>query len=520
MTTAIVPSDVEAFRRALCARFGLQFDESRVPPLADLLRRRAGAAGLAVPAYLARLERDPAPAELRVLAQEVTVGETFFFRNADQFRALTESVLPERVRALGGVRRLRLLSAGCASGEEAFTLVMALREAGIDATWDLTVVGADVNPAALARAARGRFGEWSLRETPEPARRRWFRTEGREAVLDPSIRGHVRFVERNLNDPASDLWQPGSWDVVFCRNVLMYLVPDAARGVIHRIARSLVPGGHVFLGHAETLRGLSSAFHLVHTHGTFYYRRREAGERPGGHADGAPDAAGDAAPAGPVAGADAEPPADAWVDAIRNAAERIAALTSAPPPPFAEGDGAPAADPAVAAPSFPAWDLTLALELVRLERYADALDAVRALPAESSADPDVALLHASILTHCGRLTEAEDLCRALLVADELNAAAHFLLALCREGAGDLVRAAEHDRTAAYLDPAFAMPRLHLGRIARRQGDPRRARDELERALPMLEREDAARILLFGGGFGRSALVALCRSELAACGGRP
>lgn len=92
------------------------------------------------------------------------------------------------------------------------------------------------------------------------------------------------------------------------------------------------------------------------------------------------------------------------------------------------------------------------------------------------------------------------------------------MALCREHAGDRAGAVEHDQAAAYIDPGFAMPRLHLGLIARRSGDPEGARRELEQALVLIVREDAARILLYGGGFSREALTRLCRSELRARGG--
>ena len=103
--------------------------------------------------------------------------------------------------------------------------------------------------------------------------------------------------------------------------------------------------------------------------------------------------------------------------------------------------------------------------------------------------------------------------------DELNAGAHYVLALCREHSGDGSAAAEHDRVAAYLDPGFAMPRLHLGLMARRAGDREAARRELTQALFLLEREDAARLLLFGGGFNREALVALCDLALRESGGK-
>jgi chemotaxis protein methyltransferase CheR len=165
-----------------------------------------------------------------------------------------------------------------------------------------------------------------------------------------------------------------------------------------------------------------------------------------------------------------------------------------------------------------AWDRTVAIELLRREKFSEAMDLLRALPAESKTDPDAQLLIAVLLTNGGDLPEAEKVCRHVLNLDELNAGAHYLMALCREHAGDQASAVQHDQTAAYLDSAFAMPHLHLGLVAKRSADMETARRELGRALPLLDREDASRILLFGGGFTREALVEFCRAELRACGG--
>ena len=130
------------------------------------------------------------------------------------------------------------------------------------------------------------------------------------------------------------------------------------------------------------------------------------------------------------------------------------------------------------------------------------------------------LLKAVSLSLGGALAAAEAVCEELLTCDELNAGAHYVQALCREGLGDLSGATEHDQTAAYLDPRFAMPRLHLGLLARRQNERDSARNHLEQALLLLHQEDAARILLFGGGFKCEALIALCNAELATLGANP
>jgi chemotaxis protein methyltransferase CheR len=166
------------------------------------------------------------------------------------------------------------------------------------------------------------------------------------------------------------------------------------------------------------------------------------------------------------------------------------------------------------------WQLGPALDLLRHERFNEALDHVLGGPANAESDADVLLVKAVLLTQGGQLAAAEETCQRLLQIDGLNAGAHYVLALCREHAGERTRAVEHDRLAAHLDPAFAMPRLHCGLLARQAGDRAGARRELAQALLLLKREDVSRLLLFGGGFSRDALIALCRSAVAECGGRP
>src|SRR6185503_12342478 len=175
------------------------------------------------------------------------------------------------------------------------------------------------------------------------------------------------------------------------------------------------------------------------------------------------------------------------------------------PPPGAEVGRRPVDSRRVAAAR---PDLAPVIESLQRERFSEALGLWHALPSGAVTDPEALLLRAALLTHSGQLDVAERMCAELLELDELNAGAHYLLALCREGAGDRAAAIDHDQVAVYLDPAFAMPRLHMGLLARRAGQRELARRELGLALPLLQREDAARLLLFGGGFNRDTLAAL------------
>jgi chemotaxis protein methyltransferase CheR len=503
--TSVRPEHIDGFRRIVADRLGLQFDETKLGFLAEVLRGRLAASRHAPALYLAKLESIAPDQELRVLAQDLTVGETYFFRNIDQFQALTDVALPDRRRAQSAHKRLQILSAGCASGEEAFSLAIMVRRAIPDRSWHVSIRAVDVNPAALEKAARGRFTRWSLRETPAEIQHAYFRGEDRDVVLDETIRTTVTFEERNLAVEDRELWQPGVYDIVFCRNVLMYFTPEQAQALVTRITGSLAPDGYLFLGHAETLRGLSQQFHLCHTHRTFYYRRRE----------GTSHEARRSAPGTPASRAvtpmlvETVHDDDTWMRSIQAAAGRIQALASQP---------AVNAAAAVASPLRP--DLGLALDLLRNGRSSDALGLLHSFPPESDRDPDVLLLKALLLADSGELAAADEACHRLLAVDELNAGAHYVLALCREGAGDRRSAAEHDQMATYLDPLFAMPRLHLGLLGRRGGDRETARRDLTQAMLLLQREDASRLLFFGGGFSREALMALCRAELDACGANP
>jgi chemotaxis protein methyltransferase CheR len=507
MIGACGADEIERFRASVTRLLGLQFDDAQLGFVTEVLRRRLQATSLGAAAYLRTLEPAASADELQTLISELTVAETYFFRHFEQYRAFAEVALPDRLRVAQGVGgRVRIVTAGCATGEEPYSLAMMTREIAADPVRSVSISALDINPALIERARRGRFSRWVLRETPDDVRDRWFEADGKEFVLNDVIRRSVSFEVCNLREERPDLWAPESFDIVFCRNVLMYFAPAVALAAINRFARALRPGGYLFLGHAETLRGVSTDFHLRHTHGSFYYQRRERLGAPPIAESLAAAIARDAPPSDPIEGT------TSWVDAIRCASQRIEALAG-PMPSRAPGRS-PQTAGAAAAVTAPAWDVGLTLELLREERYTDALQLLARSEREGSLGVEALLLRAILLTHSGQLRDAERTCKQLLDADDLNAGAHYLLALCREGAGDAAAAVYHDQVALYLDPGFAMAHLHMGLLARRNGDRAVARRELEQAIVLLKREDPSRLLLFGGGFSRDALTALCRAELA------
>ena len=490
------PAQVAQFRDLIADRLGLQFDEAKLGTLARVL---AAHGGKDKAAYLAALAAEAEPSEaLHRLAADLTVTETYFYRNIEQIQAFADVAMPACLQARAG-QPVRVLSAGCASGEEPYSLAIAARETAGLGAGSVQIRAIDANPAALAKAAAARYSAWSLREMGPAMLARWFARDGGVYALNEGVRRAVRFERRNLAREDAELWLPDSYDIVFCRNVLMYFSPAQAQAAVERIAGAMAPGGYLFLGHAETLRGLSQDFHLCHTHATFYYRRKlPAGETAA--ATFSPPQ-WNCAPIRPVL-----PDDPAWADVIARASQRIDTLAGR----------APQAGSRPAAPAQP--DLDHALSCLHKEQFEQSLALIEKLPQQHADDPDVLLLKAISLSQSGALAAAQEVCRQLLARDEFHAGAHYVLALCREEGGDYPAALAHYRSAAYLDPVFALARLHIGVLERRMAELEAARRDLSQALSLLQHEDPARLLLFGGGFPRNALIDLCRAELAALGG--
>ena len=460
-------AEITRFRELLGRWLGWTFTDRDAGQLAPLLDERARHRRMSRGDYLNRLAARSWSDELTALVERLSITETYFFRHGAQFRALREEALPERIAARSQQRVLRMLSVACSSGEEAYSLAILARAALQGADWLVSVIGVDANPVVLEQAVAGQYSAWSLRETPDDVRRRWFHQDGGGYRVDEEAARITQFRRYNVADPDEELWRPDQYDVIFCRNLLMYLTAGVASSLVARMAAALAPGGYLFLGHTDSLGAGAAGLELRHTHEAFYYRRQ-------------------------LFPAPAQRPATTWAE---------------PAPPADEV-------------------YTKAVVLLGEERFADALTLLSQRPPKPERPRD-RLLRGVLLAQAGRLAEATETARRLIDDDGLNADAHQLHGVCLEGTGSTEAAIGQYRLAGYLDPAFALPRLRLGQLARRHGDEQVAADELERALALLATEDEMRILLFGGGFGRIALTVLCRAELdaparvpAAAGRRP
>lgn len=213
-------------------------------------------------------------AELVALLNEITIGETCFFRNQPQLDALRQIALPKIVEAKTRLplRKLRIWSAGCSTGEEPYTLSMLMLE---EATvrlknWSFEIVATDLNENSLAHAKSALYGNYSTRNLTPHYRQKYFATAGEQLQVQPTVRSIVAFNRLNLSDDSRMTVMKGL-DVIFCCNVLIYFDLVSKRRVIEHFHNNLLPHGYLFLGHSESLYGVSDDFRLVHLPGATAY---------------------------------------------------------------------------------------------------------------------------------------------------------------------------------------------------------------------------------------------------------
>jgi chemotaxis protein methyltransferase CheR len=275
--TAFDQAELKLLTDLIEERFGLTFQGIRLEILESKLRPRLRELHLtSVRDYYQYLRFHPErEREVARLPAMVTNNETYFFRETHHFDLLVSHVIPEQRAALRG-RPFRVLSAGCSSGEEPYSLSIALHDAGLalgGITWEIDAC--DLNPERIARAQEALYAESSLRACDADARRKYFVSEAGGFRLREKYRKGVRCFQANLMAPNGALgWSV--YDAILCRNLLIYVSDEAFGSLIGLFARSLLPGGYLFLGHSESLLDRKTAFGPARLGGAVVYRKREA----------------------------------------------------------------------------------------------------------------------------------------------------------------------------------------------------------------------------------------------------
>jgi chemotaxis protein methyltransferase CheR len=253
------PQDYDFLRKLLKERSGLDLSadkqylvESRLIPLA----RKAGMPGIA---ELVQKMKSGAETLTSEVVEAMTTNETFFFRDKIPFDHLRETVLPTLLKARANRRSLRIWSAACSTGQEPYSIAMCLKEKAQElAGWRIEIVATDLSQEVLEKAKSGIYSQFEVqRGLPVQLLVKHFTQIGEHWQVSPEIRAMVQHRQLNLLQDFSHL---GKFDVIFCRNVLIYFDQDTKTGIFGRLARALEPDGMLLLGAAETVVGISAAF--------------------------------------------------------------------------------------------------------------------------------------------------------------------------------------------------------------------------------------------------------------------
>ncbi len=489
------PNPVAIIRQRQLSEFvaesmGLHFPQERWP---DLQRGLAGAAaefGFEDVAECSDwlLSAPLTMAQSQILAGHLTIGETYFFRDMQTFEVLAQHVLPALIHARrGDGRRLRLWSAGCCTGEEAYSLAIMLEQLIPDlADWQVTILATDINPHFLSKAAAGSYGEWSFRGAPAGFKERYFRRSGPgRHLVAPRIKAMVTFAHLNL---VEDVY-PGlatdtnAMDLIFCRNVLMYFTPAQTRKAIGKMHHALLDGGWLAVSPSESSRELFPQFAVRNFPGAILYQKSEAD---------APWVDSPAAGAPVSSQPGAEP---GWEDST---AESLHAGSPPPEPP------APAI--LLEPEALPPTPMAVAMAFSTQGHYAEAADRLRALMTGPAPDPAIFSPLVRALANQGKLTEALAWCDRWIAADKINAAAHYLHAIVLLEQGDSEQARRSLQRAAYLHPDFVLAHFASGNLARRGGRNREADKHFGNALHLLARLPPATLLPESDGLTAARLT--------------
>jgi chemotaxis protein methyltransferase CheR len=419
---------------------GLDYYSSKDEELALRLGRRLVSSGARdYGAYLRLLLDDGAgEAEMDALVAELTIGETYFFRDSAQFDALRRVVLPDILAKNAHRRSLRIWSAGCATGAEAYSLAILLkRELSAELSgWDVSIVGTDINRGFLSRAMEGVFESWALRDVPEEIKRDCFTASGKRWHLNPEYRAGVSFQYHNLaSHPFPSLFNNlAGFDLVLCRNVMIYFDREMSRRLVQRFRASLNDGGWLVVGYAEVAPDLYDGFEMVMKNGSTVHRK-------------APASGGTPASALPVA---VEPvPA--------REAERAR-------PPVPKGDAEPRRSTPAAAPRARAAapDALSGLRtLADRGEWEAAMRTCAELLERNAVDPRLHFYAGLLYEQRSLVSKAEEAFRRAIYLDRGYVLAHYGLALCRQKERDLGgarRSLENVvRLVASMEPAAALP---------------------------------------------------------------
>lgn len=459
--------EFELFRRFIREQSGIDLNENQIDSLRLSLSARTREKGFGdYLEYYEFLLQNPQGEEFKELLNLITVNETYFFRTPSHFAALKDHVLPEIVTKKNE-NKLSIWSAGCSTGEEPYSIAIILKEYFGEALeeWDVRILATDVSKQALMTAKEALYGGRTLRLVEPDCLGKYFRACGAERYkLNDEIRQMVSFGYQNLVKEPFPLEVMNGWDIIFCRNVIIYFNLESARRVINNFYECLNETGYLFVGYAEMLQPICDRFSLLEFGKGFAYKKEEKNKV-------LELAEGRASNFDPAILADADIP-----------------------------------DPEVAVLESEQEDLRKAEVFLEEEEF-ELAEPVLARVLERNPQNVTALLFRAVVSaNLGDYGRAEEDCLKAARINRTVAAAHFILGVVYENQGRTEQAVIELRKTLYLDPDFALAYLKVGNIYRRQERVEDALRELRNAAAAARRAPQGEWLKYAGGFMTEAIV--------------
>ncbi len=462
----IPPSALDMLSALLLERAGLKIAADGYHGLRLALKARMPALGISdAEEYVRRLNGLAGEHELRSLLPLVTVGKTDFFRDPRQFKALEANILPRLVTsARKASQKVSIWSAGCATGEEPYSLAMLFEELAAD-PMEVDLWATDLNLAAIESAKQGRYPQRRMSGVSDLRLRRFFRPVGEDYEVTPRLREFIRFEGLNLATPVFTKVTHSSLDVILCRNVIIYFDLPTIRGLMDRFLTALKPGGLLLLGYSESLFKVYDRFEMIEIEGAFIYRRPLV-DAPKRRLE-------------PIVIPKLPLPAPAT---------KRAAATPTPEPRRRFVPEPPPETPAKAKPPvlLPPQRLENAVGQMERGDFTGALTAIRKLTEDAGNDLDALITLGNIYSLMGRNGEAREVFAQVLAREPLCVEARVFGGVAALQAGALDDARSELSKGLFLEPTLALGHYLLAQVQERTKDHEAARRSYRNAISQLK----------------------------------
>lgn len=489
----VFPEELKArFLSLINVRSGLIFKDYNLKDVESAISQRMEFLRLESPLSYYSLLTTPSvdrESEFRELLNLLTVNHTFFFRNEAQFKALQEKIMPELIKSkssggLGLKPCLRIWSAGCSSGEEAYSIAIIVKEAIPDLeNWDIKIFATDVSEQALEKARKGVYSENAMHLVSNDLRGKYF---SKKLLYDPprntfTINDEIkRMVSFNFFNLITDEYFL-DLDVIFCRNVVIYFETETVALVMNKFFDSLNKNGYLFIGYSESLQFITDKFRMLDWQEAIFYCRSDSDLIPPGRLP-------------------AKQPANLEDVLGVSSGDEVTAETEE-------------TKEQVILPDDVQYLLSRINRSIYLKRYDFALELIAQALKSGNQTADLYCLAAEVLANQGKLKEAEDEIKVALNLNSFFAPAYYLYgSFCLEQE-QFEEAQQSLKKAIYLDDKFVLAHFALANLYKNQDKSSEAIREYRNTLNLLAKTALTDMIAYSGGFNAAVISGACKDNI-------